>query len=278
MKIFGLRYFSIKSQNTIFELPDELKPNQLFIYALNQRQTVGYYGKSYTTRIIQQTIDNRYLIGYLLKSVDLNLISLDDTLFDEQEIENWEKVFFVIDQETQIMAFEQDASIATPDNIKNVLELLSNSPIAQWGYNIKLEFIVDKFRFWSIIEKSNGIFQIAFKLNAPNLFGGGKRANEWLRELKARHNMTSIGVDVKNENAALTYDQEELESYRDYADSGGGEWTLTVLQASRKKKYKSANHLRKRDLEIDDDSPRFILNNIQTVIQKMSEIITTFND
>jgi hypothetical protein len=278
MKIFGLRYFSIKSLNTLFDLPDNLKPNELFVYALNQRQAVDYYGKTYTTRIIQQTIDSRYLIGYLLKSLDLNLISLDETLFNEREIENWEKVFFVLDQETQIMAFENDSSIATPENIKNVLELVTNSPISQWGYSIKLEFIVDKFRFWSIIEKSNGIFQIAFKLNAPNLFGGSKRANEWLRELKNKHNMTSVGVDVKNENAALTYDHEELESYRDYADSGGGEWTLTVLQSSRKKKYKSANHLRKTDLEIENDSPRFILNNIQVVVQKMSDIISNFND
>lgn len=278
MKIFGLRYFSIKSQDTLFDLPADLKPNQLFVYSLSQKQTIDYYGKNYTTRIVQQTTDSRYLIGYLLKSVGLNLISLDETLFNEQEIENWEKVFFVIDQETQIIAFEQDSSIATPDNIKNVLEILTNNSISEWGYNIKLEFIVDKFRFWSIIEKSDGIFQIAFKLNAPNLFGGSKKANEWLRELKDKHNMTSIGIDVKNENAALTYDPQELESYRDYADSGGGEWTLTVLQTHRKKKYKSANHLRKKDLNIEDDSPGFILKNIQTVLQKMAEIISNFND
>lgn len=278
MKIFGLRYFSIKSQQTLFNLPNNLRPNDLFVYSLNQRHTIEYYGKNYTTRIIQQTVDNRYLIGYLLKSVDLQLISLDEMLFNEQEIENWKKVFFVIDQETQIIAFEQDATIATPENIKNVLELLTNAVTNYWGYNIKLEFIVDKFTFWSIIERSNGIFQIAFKLNAPNLFGGSKKANEWLKELKDKHNMTSIGVDVKNENAALTYDQDELESYRDYADSGGGEWTLTVLQSQRKKKYKSKNHLRRKDLEIEDDSPGFILKNIETVIQKMSEIISNFNE
>lgn len=235
MKIFGLRYFSIQSQNTLFPIPDSLTPNGLFVHCLNQKLTIEYYGKNYTTRIVQQTVDNRYLIGYLLKSVDLQLISLDDALFDEQEIENWEKIFFVIDQETQIIAFEQDASIATPENIKNVLELLTNKITSNWGYSIKLEFIVDKFTFWSIIESSNGIFQIAFKLNAPNLFGGSKKANEWLKELKERHNMTSVGFDVKNDNAALKYDQEELESYRDYADSGGGEWTLTVLQTNRRK-------------------------------------------
>jgi hypothetical protein len=278
MKIFGIRYFIIRTANTLFELPDSLRPHQLFVHAIHQRPTIRYYGKEYTTRIIEQTVDNRFLIGYLLKSVDLNLISLDEVLFNEQEIENWEKILFVIDQETQIIAFEQNSAIASPENIKNVLTLLTNSAITEFSYNIQLEFIVDKLRFWSIIDKSTGIFQIAFKLNAPNLFGASKVANEWLKELKERHNMTSIGVDVKNENAALKYDKEELESYRDYADSGGGQWTLTVLQSNRKKRYKSENHLRKADLEIDNDSPRFILRNIQEVINRMSDIIKGFND
>jgi hypothetical protein len=278
MKIFGLRYFSIKSQNTLFQLPDNLLPNQLFVYSLLQKRTLTYYGKNYTIRLIEQSNENSYLVGYFLKSVDLNLISLDEELFQEKEIENWEKVLFVVDQQLQIIAFEHNSGIAAPDNIQNVIELMVNAQVQQWGYVIKIEFIIDKFRFWSIIDKSSGIFQIAFKLNAPNLFGGSKKANAWLKELKEIHNMTSIAIDVKNENAALTYNREEIDSYRDYADSGGGDWTLTVLQENRKKKYKSTNHLRRSNLEVVESTPKFIRQNINLVIQKMAAIILKFND
>jgi predicted lipase len=164
MKIFGLRYFSIKSQNTLFQLPDNLLPNQLFVYSLLQKRTLTYYGKNYTIRLIEQSNENSYLVGYFLKSVDLNLISLDEELFQEKEIENWEKVLFVVDQQLQIIAFEHNSGIAAPDNIQNVIELMVNALVQQWGYVIKIEFIIDKFRFWSIIDKSTGIFQIAFKL------------------------------------------------------------------------------------------------------------------
>jgi|1048.fasta_scaffold12602_3 hypothetical protein len=278
MKIFGLRYFSIKSQNTLFQLPDNLLPNQLFVYSLLQKRTLTYYGKNYTIRLIEQSNENSYLVGYFLKSVDLNLISLDEELFQEKEIENWEKVLFVVDQQLQIIAFEHNSGIAAPDNIQNVIELMVNAQVQQWGYVIKIEFIIDKFRFWSIIDKSSGIFQIAFKLNAPNLFGGSKKANAWLKELKEIHNMTSIAIDVKNENAALTYNREEIDSYRDYADSGGGDWTLTVLQENRKKKYKSTNHLRRSNLEVVESTPKFIRQNINLVIQKMAAVILKFND
>lgn len=278
MKLFGLRYFSIKSENTLFDLPDQLTPGNLFVYALNKNITIDYYGKSYTTRLVVQTVSARYLVGYILKSTDVHLINLDEKLFSEEDIINWEKIFFVIDQETQIFACQHNYDIATADNIKNVLEILTNAAISSFGYVVKLEYIVDKFKFWNIIEESNGIFQIAFKLNAPNLFGGSKVANQWLKELKDKHNMTTVGVDVRNENAALTYDEEELESYRDYADSGGGEWTLAVLQKGRRRKYKSANHLRQKDLDLENDSPSFILRNIEDVFRKMIDIFDSLND
>lgn len=278
MKLFGLRYFSIKSENTLFDLPEQLTPGNLFVYALNQNVTIEYYGKSYTTRLVVQTVSARYLVGYFLKSTDVHLINLDEKLFIEEDILNWEKVFFVIDQETQIFACQQNYDIATADNIKNVLEILTNSAISSFGYVVKLEYIVDKFKFWNIIEESNGIFQIAFKLNAPNLFGGSKVANQWLKELKDKHNMTTVGVDVRNENASLTYVEEELESYRDYADSGGGEWTLAVLQKGKRRKYKSANHLRQKELDLDNDSPNFILRNIEDVFRKMIDIFASLND
>lgn len=67
MKIFGLRYFSIKTQNTLFQLPDNLLPNQLFVYSLLQKRTLTYYGKNYTIRLIEQSNENRYLVGYFLK-------------------------------------------------------------------------------------------------------------------------------------------------------------------------------------------------------------------
>lgn len=278
MKLFGLRYFSIKSENTLFDLPEQLTPGNLFVYALNQNVTIEYYGKSYTTRLVVQTVSARYLVGYFLKSTDVHLINLDEKLFSEEDILNWEKVFFVIDQETQIFACQQNYDVATADNIKNVLEILTNAAISSFGYVVKLEYIVDKFKFWNIIEESNGIFQIAFKLNAPNLFGGSKVANQWLRELKDKHNMTTVGVDVRNENASLTYVEEELESYRDYADSGGGEWTLAVLQKGKRRKYKSANHLRQKELDLDNDSPNFILRNIEDVFRKMIDIFASLND
>ncbi|MCB0752718.1 MAG: hypothetical protein KDC52_14700, partial [Ignavibacteriae bacterium] len=74
------------------------------------------------------------------------------------------------------------------------------------------------------------------------------------------------------------YDTDELESYRDYADSGGGNWTLGVLENGRKKKYKSANHLRRKEIEFNADNPRSIKENILVLIDRFKDLIENLDD
>lgn len=278
MNFYAIRYFVVKSSLTLFPLDEGLKPKDLFIQPLVNRLETKYYKKTYTARILNDNSNDRYLAGYLLKSTDTHVIQLDKVLFNESDIPNWEKLFFVIDTEKQIVIFEYNTPIATPDNVKNVLHQLTNKSANQCGYEVKLDFLVDKFAFWDIIKESAGIYQIAFDLNAPNLFGGSKKANEWLTILKEIHNMTHVAVDFRNENSELNYDQEELESYRDYADSGGGSWTLGVLQNGRKKKYKSVNHLRRKEVEINTNDPREIKRALFIIIERLQLIIDSLDD
>ncbi len=278
MNFFAIRYFVVKSSFTLFPLEEGIEPKDLFTFPLTNKMETKYYNRNYTARFLNKNLDDNVLIGYLLKSTDTHVIQLDKELFNEEDIQNWEKLFFIIDTDRQIIAFEHSTQVATPENVKNVLYQLTKQTAYSSGYEIKLDFLVDKFAFWDIINESNGLYQIAFELNAPNLFGGTKSANSWLRLLREKHNMTKVGVDFRNENADLHYDSEELESYRDYADSGGGNWTLGVLQNGRKKKYKSVNHLRKKELEFDANDPSFIHKNLEYIVERLKTVINSLDD
>ena len=278
MNFFAIRYFSVKASMTLFPLDEGMEPKDLFTKPLLNKKETTYYNRIYTARILNDNNTDNLILGYLLKSVDTHLIELDKELFNEEDIQNWEKLFFVIDQNKQIIVFEHNSSIATPDNVKNVLQNLTENYASSFGYDIKLDFLVDKFAFWEIIEGSNGLYQIGFDLNAPNLFGGSKKANEWLKTLKEKHNMSEVSVDFKNESADLTYDKDELESYRDYADSGGGNWTLGVMESNRKKQYKSSNHLRRKDMDFNGDNPKSVKENIIVLIDRFKALVENIDD
>lgn len=278
MNFFALRYFVIQSSQMLFSLEENTKPKDYFIFPLINKEEIVYYNRKYTTRILNDNIHERYLVGYLLKSRETHFIELKKDLFTESDIPNWEKLFFFLDTEKQIIVFEYNTTIANPDNIRNVLFQLTSKSVKKIGYELKIEFLVDKFAFWNIITKSTGIYQIAFELNAPNLFGGSKKADDWLKKLKEIHNMTKVSFDFRNENAELNYEKEELESYRDYADSGGGNWTLGIIQNGHKKKYKSANNLRKKEAELNTDNPKEIKKNIEEIIYLLIKLENSLDE
>jgi len=274
---FALRFFVVQTAYKLFQ-DEDIQPKEYFLIPFLKLLEVKYYNKIYTIRLITHNTKEKYLLGYLLKSTDTHLIKLNNDLFQEQNIQNWEKLFFIIDTEKQIILFEYNTPIATPENVKNVLFQLTRKVALDNGYEIKLDFLVDKYAFWQIINDSSGLYQIAFDLNAPNLFGGSKKANEWIKSLKEKHNMTNVKVDFRNENAELRYEEEELESYRDYADSGGGNWTLGVFQNGRKRKFYSSDHLRKKDVEFSVTDPVFIRVNIPYILEKLIKIIEIIDD
>lgn len=278
MKLFAIRYFVVKSSEVLFTPKQIENPQDIFLEPLLNKVEVEYYKRTYTTRLIDSAADSqRYALGYFLKSIDSHLINLDSEMFTEQDIENWEKLLFILDRDRQLFICQHSSNISTPENVRNVLYKMSEALLAEYGYDLKLEFIVDEFKFWEIVKDSQGIYQIAFSLNAPNLFGGTKKANEWLKKLKEKHNMTSVKVDFRNENANLLMDEEELESYRDYADSGGGAWTLGVLRNNKKKKFVSQEHLKQSEIELDSDDPKYILNNLINIREQLIGLINNFD-
>ncbi len=272
MKFFAIRYFAIKSSYTLFPI-ENVDPKNFFIAPFLRKVETTYYGKKYTSRIINQESAKNYIFGYLLKSKDTHLIKLDYDLFNESEVLNWEKLFFIIDKKRQLFVCEQNSSVASPENVKNVLSHLVKK-IDLDGYEIKLEFLIDEFAFWNIIEDSKGIYQIGFDLNAPNLFGGSKKANEWLKKLKEKHNMSRLSIDFRNDNNELKYDKVELESYRDYTDSGGGNWTLGILKKNnRKKKFSSANHIKTQEVDFDASNPNEIKKSLNNILNYLIDIV-----
>lgn len=270
MKLIAFRYFIIKTTHTLFEEPNNISKD-LFFKPFEERYEIQYYYSKYTTRI--HDFNGNYFWGYLFKSKDISLIKLDSKDFDEEEINNWDKLFFIIEKKSQLIFVEQKSQIASQENIQRVINKMVNDYACNYGYEIKIKFITDHKAFWNIIDSARGIYRIAFKLNAPNLFGATKKANEIVKTLQKETNMTEATFDLRNKNSNLKINREDLDSYRDYADSGGGEWTLGVLENKHKKKYSSKKFVKTIDLECNSENKHLIEERLDNIIANLDGLI-----
>lgn len=78
---------------TLFPLEEGMEPKDLFTFPIITSKETEYYNRTYTSRLLNSNPDDRFLIGYLLKSIDVQLIKLDEKLFNEEEIKNWKNYF-----------------------------------------------------------------------------------------------------------------------------------------------------------------------------------------
>jgi hypothetical protein len=168
---------------------------------------------------------------------------------DKQKVNNWLEIPFYVNYKRQLLLFVQRNSVIKIQDLASLLSTIDEEGQKRDHYSIKVEPIINPTKFWSTIEESEGLFEINFELNAPNLFGAYKSANEFQKELKSIYNQDAVKFGIENKNANLKYDTETLESFRDYADSGGGHWLLKILKNGRKRVIKSYQNA--RSLKID---------------------------
>jgi hypothetical protein len=170
-------------------------------------------------------------------------------------IEDWPFLEFLADMSRQIMLIrENTAIIREVSTLAGVLSEMANVSMFNHGYTTSFEPLVRPDSFWTEVEQSDGVYRLQFRLKSPNLFGADSDANEALRRLRERFNNTEADIVLRNEQGKLALPRKELETYRDYADKGGGSWSLTVKKGKRTRKIKSEQNAVRITIEMPDDA------------------------
>lgn len=276
MKFFGIRYFNIVDQQS--ELFKGNNPEKLFLSPFLNNDEVGFRNKIYTTRVFFREDDDRFLAGCFFKSKDTHVIALKENDFDETDILNWEKLYFIIDTEDQIFACQLKQSVANPSTIRNRILDLAQRYYRNSGYSLKLEFLRERESFWNLIKGSEEIYEINFSLNAPNLFGLSKEATGFLREVKDIYNIDSLDIGLKNENGTLLYDESELEPLRDYADDGGGKWTVKILEDGKKQTHSSDSYFSAKEIDLEENEQVSLIENVSMARAKLKQALILLKD
>jgi hypothetical protein len=206
-------------------------------------------GQEFAIRITEE--EDNFVFGKLSRKHYSSI--RDKTPYDIQERkeEDWPYVGFVCEiGASQQMVMEYD-SVLMKDigGFTTILEDMVNPEMFVRGYAVSFEPIVDDASFWSLIDNSDGVYSLTFQLSSPNLFGGGSAANESLKEFQRIFNNNSVKVTLVNESGNLKVPKENIESYLEYADKGGGEWKIVTRKKNKKRGYSSTNRAIKIPVE-----------------------------
>lgn len=248
-----LRFFIVPVEQHLFTKPvaAAIKLGWFRDECLRSREYRTKEGAEYALRITERT--DSYVIGKLSRKRILEVHEKGDEDIANREVEDWPYLDFYADMAQQVVVIRDNSAVVRePGMVARVLTHMANEAMFLHGYATSFEPLVRPESFWQEIERSEGVFAVKFKLKSPNFFGASSEANEALRELRGVFNNTETDIVLKNEQGKLTLPHDVLDTYRDYADKGGGSWSLTIKRGKRKKRIKSEDRALRITFEIDE--------------------------
>ena len=196
---------------------------------------------------------SQHVFGKLCRKRVIELHQKGAKELTEVTQEDWQPLDFVcdLDPAQQLLVIRYNSSIIQKvETIGRLLAHYASPGMFVHGYGVSFHPIVSRASFWELVGSSSSVFRVTFNLESPNLFGAGSNANKSLRLLREHFNNSSTSVTLKNDGGDLRLPQEELETYQDYADRGGGSWELVVGRGNRRKhKIKSSERATKVTVE-----------------------------
>lgn len=276
LTMIGIRYFATIVQTRL----DNDFPEPLTKYVtdvLLSKSSFAYSNKMHGILPLSDT-EKRYVLGYFWKEHDHKITQLIGDEITDSSIPGIEKLLFMVDTKENLILIQSGSSFFNPDMVVRVLNKVCNERASQDGASISFNFLVDSKSFWQEISEADGVFNVKFDLLPPNLFGSRLSANKMMQEAKSKFNISSMSVALTNKNGNLHVTRDEFESYRDYADLGGGKWALKLRKGRKSKLVKSEQKIAKVNYNIGDSSPEYVQKSIRKIISDLQKVLRKFDD
>lgn len=255
-KFIGLRFFLVPVEDSLFtkSATDSKKLEWFNDSFLKSRDFETKRGTEFAIRVTKA--EGTLHFGKISRKKIFERHQKTPSDIKDVREEDWPYLLFVCDvnPNVQLLVIEfKSGFCVNVGNLADVLAELANQRLFNQGYVATFEPIVSEHTFWKIVESSEGVYALNFHLISPNLFGATASATEGLRELQKHFNNNRVSVSLYNDKGKLKVPKDEIESYRDYADRGGGNWKITIQTKKHSKRaYKSVDKAIKITIETED--------------------------
>lgn len=281
-------------------------PDQLSIYNINLKnnsesknkvfrnffemiETTKKFESQYQNRIYYLIFKNKYenlLHCKLARKRQFNKRDLVDNDIIEMADNDYPYVNVFIDLKSQKFLIESNTQVFENYNTcSKVMENIINSNLKERDIRIDLNPIIEEENFWNYFDKKFKVYNIEFKLVAPNLFDANDDANNFLREAQENVGSNIVTLNFCNQEGNLNPNKNGIDSFIKYISAGGGTWKIRILNSNGKKQSISSKQKStkvnipityedlKKDL-LNDEQIKIIENSFKKIetIKKFKEI------
>lgn len=205
-----------------------------------------------------------------LKKHDLGEKDIDETIIDDYPYVN---VFVHLASQKFLVELNQSIFVDYETSIV-VLQNIINTILTVNDCYINIQAILDDKTFWNFIKTSKLVYEVELILKAPNMFDVSDNADSFVRAIENITNAKTVAVKLNNDEGKLEIKKENIDTYVQYANAGGGEWVIkrktkeegkkTTIKSSQKCKIvnipASVREIRKSNVAIN-----IIINSFNTI-------------
>ncbi|WP_135610026.1 hypothetical protein [Methanococcoides sp. AM1] len=240
-----LRYYIIKSkQKRLFkskydDTPDGKK--KLFIDAFLQNESNYITNRGTEYILLDLENQDQLYFGNFCKKGEVKIPKKEGGHLKKRPTVEYPYSYFVCDTDNHIFCIEKKSKVFREiDDFLSILSNMVTQKIKDEGFVCKFETIDERHAFWDIIESAHSIYSLELNLNSPNLLDANKKARESLKGVHSLFNNTSATVRLENEEGDLIIEKTAVtESYIEYAEEGGGNWSLKTDMGDTKSSDKA---------------------------------------
>jgi len=255
-KYICLRVFFVPIEDHLFTEPASHEQRVVWLQEsfLSNRQFKTHSGTEYVVRVNSNPSKYQFFGKISKRSTRLlHTVTPDD--IQEEPHADWPYVPFYADlhPKKQKIVIEYLSSFMPKIRpfVRHLSEIASRE-MFRYGYSASFATLNDESSFWDVLDRSQGIYSIRFRLTSPNIFGASAKANEALKQLQRQFHNNSVEFKLTNDLGELVVPHDEIDDYREYVDRGGGEWEVTEKRDGRKRKINSAQRARKSVIDTSD--------------------------
>ncbi|MHC1788380.1 hypothetical protein [Solidesulfovibrio sp.] len=260
-----LRFYVVPVDYQLFKqnIPDKDKIN-LFkqFFLVNKNYELGK-DVIYAMRITHN--DGNLYFGKLSKKGSVEKRDITPIDVEDSVVDDWPYVNFVFDVSgsVQLMIVEKNNDIYQDVSaLKFKLSKMAKKVMAYSGFSVNFEPIVEKLAFWRIVGEAEGVYSLRFKLESPNMLGATVRARGFLKLVQKRFNNNKLETRFVNSDGKLEIPRNRVEPFVEYADQGGGSWSLLVGRDGKKKAYTSSQNVVTAQERLDKSNPVPVLKKV----------------